>query len=161
MTATEYNKAVDLYADGLYRFVLKNIKDEDEARDIVQDTFEKVWMKTESIQAEKAKSYLFTTAYHAVIERSRKIKKFTSLEEQRHDSLVEQFAGFDVKKVLNEAVELLPADQKSVLMLRDYEGYSYKEIAEITSLSESQVKVYIFRARSFLKNYIISADNLV
>lgn len=161
MTATEYNKAVDFYADGLYRFVLKNIKDEDEARDIVQDTFEKVWMKAESIQAEKAKSYLFTTAYHAVIERSRKIKKFTSLEEQRHDSLVEQFAGFDVKKVLNEAVELLPADQKSVVLLRDYEGYSYKEIAEITSLSESQVKVYIFRARSFLKNYIVSADNLV
>lgn len=160
MTATEYNKAVDLYADGLYRFVLKNIKDEDDARDIVQDTFEKVWMKAETIQAEKAKSYLFTTAYHAVIERSNKIKRFSPIEE-KYGGVIEQFAAFDVKKILNEAVELLPADQKSVLLLRDYEGYSYKEIAEITSLSESQVKVYIFRARSFLKNYIVSADNLV
>ncbi|MFN4123099.1 MAG: RNA polymerase sigma factor [Flavobacteriales bacterium] len=160
MTATEYNKAVDLYADGLYRFVLKNIKDEDEARDIVQDTFEKVWMKAETIQADKAKPYLFTTAYHAVIERSNKIRLFSPIEDN-HESLIEQFAAFDVKKILNEAVELLPADQKSVLLLRDYEGYSYKEIAEITSLSESQVKVYIFRARSFLKNYIVSADNLV
>ncbi len=48
----------------------------------------------------------------------------------------------------------LPADQRSVILLRDYEGYSYREISEITGLSESQVKVYIFRARMFLKNFI-------
>ena len=44
--------------------------------------------------------------------------------------------------------------QKSVVLLRDYEGYSYAEIAEITDLSESQVKVYIFRARKTLQAYI-------
>ena len=44
--------------------------------------------------------------------------------------------------------------QKSVVLLRDYEGYNYAEIAEITGLSESQVKVYIFRARKALKEYI-------
>jgi RNA polymerase sigma-70 factor (ECF subfamily) len=41
-----------------------------------------------------------------------------------------------------------------VLLLRDYEGYDYAEIGQITGLNESQVKVYIFRARTFLKNYI-------
>jgi RNA polymerase sigma-70 factor (ECF subfamily) len=58
-------------------------------------------------------------------------------------------------------MELLPVDQKSALMLRDYEGYSYDEIAEITGLNESQVKVYIFRARSFLKKHLVCMENLV
>ena len=46
-------------------------------------------------------------------------------------------------------------------MLRDYEGYAYREIAEITGLSESQVKVYIYRARVFLKHYVGSMENVI
>jgi RNA polymerase sigma-70 factor (ECF subfamily) len=60
----------------------------------------------------------------------------------------------DLKEVLNRGLEQLPEIQKTVLLLRDYEGYNYAEIGAITGLSESQVKVYIFRARTFLKNYI-------
>ena len=60
----------------------------------------------------------------------------------------------DIKSVLSEALNKLPDIQKSVILLRDYEGYVYKEIGKITDLTESQVKVYIFRARAFLKNYI-------
>jgi len=48
MTSKEYNISVETYADGVYRFVLKNIKDEDKAKDIVQDTFEKLWVKAEN-----------------------------------------------------------------------------------------------------------------
>ena len=57
-------------------------------------------------------------------------------------------------QVLNEALDKLPEIQKSVVLLRDYEGYNYQEIAEITGLNESQVKVYIFRARVTLRAYI-------
>jgi len=73
----------------------------------------------------------------------------------------EQRPDFDLKKILNEAVALLPEDQRSVIMLRDYEGYSYDEIGQITGLKESQVKVYIFRARVFLKNYIVNTENVI
>jgi len=55
----------------------------------------------------------------------------------------------------------LPELQRMVLLLRDYEGYSYKEIGEMASLSESQVKVYIYRARVFLKKYIGKIEVLV
>ena len=51
--------------------------------------------------------------------------------------------------------------QRSVVMLRDYEGYPYDEIGEITGLSESQVKVYIFRARKALKQYIGKLEMVV
>ena len=60
----------------------------------------------------------------------------------------------DLKEVLDEALNRLPEVQRSVVLLRDYEGYSYEEIGEVTGLNESQVKVYIYRARVFLKNYI-------
>ncbi len=66
----------------------------------------------------------------------------------------------DLKEILNHAITRLPEDQKAVILLRDYEGYSYKEIAGITSLTESQVKVYIYRARVFLKNYIVKMENV-
>ena len=64
MTIGEYNTAVDAYADNLYRFILKNLKDATMAEDIIQDTFEKLWMKLEEVSALKVKSYLFTSAYH-------------------------------------------------------------------------------------------------
>ena len=67
----------------------------------------------------------------------------------------------DLKEILDEALDRLPEIQKSLILLRDYEGYSYEEIGEITGLSESQVKVYIFRGRMALKNYLVSIDNLV
>lgn len=60
----------------------------------------------------------------------------------------------DLSEILSDAVKLLPDIQRTVVLLRDYEGYSYKEIGDITELSEAQVKVYIYRARIFLKNYI-------
>jgi len=58
MNTADYNTCVDNHADGVYRFILKNMKDEDQARDVVQDAFEKMWLKVDEINPEKAKSYL-------------------------------------------------------------------------------------------------------
>lgn len=154
MNLSEYNTCVDQHADGVYRFVLKHIKDKDAAKDIVQDSFEKMWRKIESIDAAKSKTYLFTTAYHTLVDYTRKGSKqakFNEVDFNEH-SHTKQYS--DLKEVLNKGLELLPEIQKTVLLLRDYEGYDYAEIGEIAGLNESQVKVYIFRARTFLKNYI-------
>ena len=161
MTIAEFNQSVDLFSDAIYRFILKNMRDEDEARDIVQDTFEKVWLKSSEVSFEKSKSYLFTTAYRLMLERIKRKKRVTSIDSSLRIVAVNSTPEFDLKKVLNEAVERLPEDQRAVILLRDYEGYSYQEIGEITGLNESQVKVYIFRARLSLKNYIVNAENLV
>jgi RNA polymerase sigma factor (sigma-70 family) len=161
MTTAEFNKCVDLYADGMYRFVLKNIRDEDEAHDLVQDSFEKIWQKHAEVSFEKAKSYFFSTAYHAMIDRIRKKKRQADFEEVKPSDYSYSQPNFDVKKIVNEAVNQLPDIQKAVLLMRDYEGYSYEEIGEMTGLNESQVKVYIYRARVFLKEYIVSLENVV
>jgi len=161
MKVEEYNRSVDHYSDGLYRFILNNIKDMEKARDIIQDTFEKLWRKVDSVSYEKVKSYLFTTAYHTMIDLIRKEKWQTDLNNVNQEiySHSEQYS--DLNEILHEAIDKLPEDQRSVIMLRDYEGYSYNEIAEITGLSESQVKVYIYRGRMFLKNYIGKIESVV
>ncbi len=159
MTVAEFNKSDDQFSDNIYRFILKNMRDEDEARDVVQDTFEKVWLKASEVSFEKAKSYLFTTAYRIMLERIRKKKRQEPIDTSlRVVPATSKDPEFDLRRVLNEAIAKLPEDQRSVVMLRDYEGYSYEEIGQITGLNESQVKVYIFRARVFLKNYLVSAE---
>ena len=161
MTVEEYNKCVDLYSDGIYRFALKMLKNTELAQDNVQDSYEKLWVKHAEVDSTKVKSYLFTTSYNASVDTLRKEKRKMEYSNQLSDDSSTSNIYFDVSEVLNKAVELLPEIQKSVLLLRDYEGYSYEEIGEITSLNESQVKVYIYRARLSLKNYLVSIENLI
>jgi RNA polymerase sigma factor (sigma-70 family) len=161
MTAAQYNQCVDTYADGVYRFILKNIRDEEKARDIIQDSFEKMWIKVEEIAYEKAKSYLFTTAYHTMIDSIRRDRHQSELDDAALNTHSYRAEYTGLKQILEEAVARLPEIQRSVVLLRDYEGYSYQEIGEVTGLNESQVKVYIYRARTFLKNYIGSMDAVI
>ena len=161
MTVEEYNDSVDKYSDGLYRFVLKNIRNDEQAKDIIQETFEKLWVKISEVSAAKVKSYLFTTAYHTMIDVIRKESRKENFDSipPVEDIHTEQYS--DLQEVLSQAIEKLPEAQRSVILLRDYEGYSYSEISEITGLSEAQVKVYIYRGRVFLKNYIGSMESVI
>ena len=158
MTAKEYNISIDEYSDNIFRFALKHLRNEMSAKDIVQETFTKVWIKHEEVSFEKVKSYLFTTAYHAIVDWVRKEKRNGDFEHVSDTIRSEQIASCDLQEVLHEALNRLPEIQKTVVLLRDYEGYNYAEIAEITKLNESQVKVYIFRARKTLQEYIKDLD---
>lgn len=158
MTAKEYNHSVDQFADNIYRFVLKHIKNVDAAKDIVQETFAKVWVKRDDISYEKIKSYLFTTAHHTLIDVTRKEKyqeDVTTIDRVKFEGPVK---NMDLQKTLHDALDQLPEIQRTVILLRDYEGYDYGEIGEITNLTESQVKVYIFRARTRLKQILVSIE---
>lgn len=161
MTVKEYNHSVSNYSDNVYRFVLKNLRDEEKAKDIVQDAFEKVWHKRAEVNASKAKSYLFTTAYRCMIDSVRREKKQGNWTEVKESSLFQSQGQSDLSEVLEEALNRLPEIQRSLVLLRDYEGYDYKEIGEIANLSMSQVKVYIFRARKTLKEYLVSIENVI
>lgn len=161
MTRKEYNIAVDLHADGLYRFLLKSMNDSQAAKDVVQEVFAKLWEKHENVQFEKVKSYLFTAGYRTMIDEYRRNKKKANFEEVPETQYSHTRQYTDLKQILEKAVHLLPEDQRSAVLLRDYEGYSYQEIGEILNLSESQVKVYIFRARKFLQQYLKSIETVL
>lgn len=153
MTKKEYHNAVYELSDGLYRFALRLCRDESSAEDLVQDTFEKVWIKHEEISFGKVKSYLFTTLHNRFVDTSRKSKP-ASLEDQSTMNASYNSPNIDLNEILHNALNQLSEIQRSAVLLRDYEGYNYEEIGEILNLNSSQVKVYIFRARKQLQKII-------
>jgi len=161
MTEREYNECVSAYADNVYRFILKNLRHEDDSRDVVQTAFEKMWINREQVDAARSKSYLFTVAYHQMIDHIRKVKRIHLKEEFNENSSVQDRPANNLKKVLEEALSRLGETQRSLVLLKDYEGYSYEEIGKITGLSESQVKVYLHRARVQLKEYLVKIENVI
>lgn len=161
MTDREYNDCVTLYADNVYRFIVKNLRREDDARDVVQSAFEKLWRNRGGVDAAKSKSYLFTIAYHQMIDQLRKEKRVELRPEFREETMINERPASHLKKTLDAALARLNETQRSLVLLKDYEGYSYLEIGQITGLTESQVKVYLHRARLQLKNYLVSLENLI
>ena len=160
MTEKEYNLCVNQYADNVYRFIVKNLKHEEDARDIVQSAFEKMWRNRESVDNTKSKSYLFTVAYNQMIDHIRKVKRIELKDSFLEDGKSVEQGNSRMKQTLMEALNRLNETQKSLVMLKDYEGYSYEEIGEIMGLNSSQVKVYLHRARLALRSYLVSPENV-
>jgi RNA polymerase sigma factor (sigma-70 family) len=161
MTEREYNDCVTTYADNVYRFILKNLRHEEDARDVVQTAFEKMWRNREEVDAQKCKSYLFTVAYHQMIDHIRKVKRIQLREEFSDEIKIQHQPANNLKKILEEALGRLNETQRSLVLLKDYEGYSYEEIGQIMSLNPSQVKVYLHRARVQLKDYLVKMENVI
>ena len=161
MTEKEYNQCVNLFADNVFRFIFKNLGHQEDAKDVVQTAFEKLWINREQVENARSKSYLFTVAYHQMIDHIRKNKRIVLREDFASGGGTTSQHHNSAKKILEQALQKLNETQRSLVLLKDYEGYSYEEIGKITALSESQVKVYLHRARIQLKNYLVSAENVI
>ena len=98
MTENEYNQCVDLYADSVYRFILKNLRHEADAKDIVQGSFEKMWVNRDRVDHARSKNYLFTVAYHQMIDHIRKNKPISLREDFKEDSKITHESMPDIKK---------------------------------------------------------------
>ena len=161
MTEHDYNECVRLHADGVYRFIVKNLRHEEDARDVVQTAFEKLWRARVEVEWEKSKSYLFTIAYNGMIDHLRKVKRVQLKDEFREESRITNRQHNNTKAILERALSKLSETHRSLVLLKDYEGYSYEEIGRIMNLSESQVKVYLHRARLQLKDYLVKVENVI
>jgi RNA polymerase sigma factor (sigma-70 family) len=154
MTVKDYNRSVKEYGDHVFRFIYRSIKDRDRAGDIVQDTYEKLWRNVTEVEFTVVKSWLFTAAYHRMIDVIRKESRLVSVESYDESQLFAEENQADLNELLHSALKKLPPDQRSVILLRDYEGYSYKEIADITGQTEAQVKIHIFRGRVSMRSML-------
>jgi RNA polymerase sigma-70 factor (ECF subfamily) len=131
------------------------------AKDVVQDVFTKLWEKHEQVQFDKVKSYLFTAGYHTMIDAFRRNSIATSIEEVASANHAHEQHYSDLSEILDDAIKNLPENQRAAVLLRDYEGYSYREIGDMLQFSETQVKVYIYRARKFLQQYLKSVETVL
>jgi RNA polymerase sigma factor (sigma-70 family) len=152
---------VSQYANNVYRFIVKNLGHEEDAKDVVQSSFEKLWMNREQVDAARSKSYLFMIAYHQMIDHIRKSKRIHLSAEFNEETKIQNLPAPGAKSILQEALGRLNEIQRSLVMLKDYEGYSYEEIGEITGLNPSQVKVYLHRARVQLRTFIVKKENVL
>lgn len=152
---------MDLYSDNLFRFIVKNLEHAEDARDVVQNSFEILWKHCKDVPFEKAKSYLFTVGYHNMIDHVRKVKRITLVDQFKEEEKVADHKVHNAKEVIEKALSKLSEVQRSLILLKDYEGYSYEEIGEMMNLSPSQVKVYLHRARIHLKNYLVKMENVI
>jgi RNA polymerase sigma factor (sigma-70 family) len=160
MELNDYNACVQQWADALFRFACKCTGNEEDARDVVQNSFEVLWKKRDDVAMEKAKAFLFQVAYNQGIDNYRRQSRMVYREEVVHEGSYSHKSA-DLRKVLDRALERLDEQARSLILLKDYEGYRYEEIAQITGLSETQVKVYLHRARKTLKEYLVRVENII
>jgi RNA polymerase sigma factor (sigma-70 family) len=151
MTEKEYNMVVAELTNRVCRFADKMLMEREAAKDIAQEAFMALWQNRQKVEYSKAKSWLFTTSYRMAIAYSKRRSKHNG---EIGDLVMDSAPQPDIKKIIEESLLLLNDVQRSILLLRDMEGYNYAEIGEILALSESQVKVYLFRARTKIKEYI-------
>jgi RNA polymerase sigma factor (sigma-70 family) len=105
MTEREYNECVKTYADNVYRFIVKNLRHEEDARDVVQTAFEKMWRNRDEVDAQRSKSYLFTVAYHQMIDHIRKVKRIQLREEFSEASKIQDRPGQQPEKSIGRSPE--------------------------------------------------------
>ena len=149
----------DKYSPNLYAFGLKYLRSKDEAEELVQSVFLKLWENYRNLKKELSfKSYLFTIAYNEICKLFRKRnyqKKFIEYTmHEKFQSFTEIENGIDYQSVLKQVqqiVDKLPERQKSIFVKSRYEGKSTKEIAEEVGLSPGTVDNYISEALKFIR----------
>ena len=152
----------------LFRLALRITLNREEAEDVVQDTMIKVWNARDRWQElDSIEVYSLTIARNLSLDRIKKMdNQNDSLEEQNMERLdetsstpSERMIQKDKLNIVRNIINELPEKQRSCLQLRDIEGKSYKEIADILSITEDQVKVNIFRARQTVKQRFQQFDS--
>jgi RNA polymerase sigma-70 factor (ECF subfamily) len=147
MSEKEYKDIIERYSDEVYRYLAKNLQDIDKAKDIVQDSFLALWNNRDKVEKDKVKYWLFTTTHNNLLKQIRydKVRK-NQIQNETSTSL-----NSDNKQLLDYLLNQLNDKMRQCLMLKEWQGFSVKEIAEIMQISESDVKVNIFRAKLKLK----------
>ena len=151
--------------DKLFRLALRITFDRAEAEDIVQDTMIRVWNKRDEWpQFESIEAYCMTVARNLAIDRSQKKEaqnvgitseiEEVSVASGPYDKLV----GKERMQIIHRLINELPEKQRLIMQMRDIEGTSYKEIANVLNITEEQVKVNLFRARQKVKQQYTQID---
>ncbi|MGB0166195.1 MAG: RNA polymerase sigma factor [Luteibaculum sp.] len=152
MVAAEYNQCVDAYSDRLYRFVLKVGASRQVANELVKNCFTSLWQQKENIGTKEVRIFLFSAAFHAL----HKLAKTDPDKLRPEEEVI--YASQGIQRTLSEGLYTLHPVHRALLVLRDYEGSSYGELALISGLEETKVKSEIYIARKKLKRILIQSQ---
>jgi RNA polymerase sigma-70 factor (ECF subfamily) len=159
MTKDDFIICARQFTPNLLRFSKRVAGSAIESEDIVQECFEVLWKNRDKVEMKSAKSYLFSIAHKKIIDTFRADVKMQDMESISTELIGKQDETDD-QQLVQLALGQIPVIYKELLTLRDLESYSYKEIEEITHLTEAQVKVYLFRARKAIKEKILELETV-
>lgn len=153
--------------NNLYRLALRITCNNAEAEDVVQDTLIKVWNRRERWdEIESMEAFCMTICRNLALDKIKKMgNQHDSLDDNQQDRLsalnnpYEEMNQKDRIQLVRRIVDELPEKQRTCIQLRDFEGKSYKEVAEIMLISEDQVKINIFRGRQTIKQRFKELDD--
>ena len=154
---------VNKWADVLYRFACKSLGSRAAAQDAVQNAYESLWKNKERVEEGSAKAWLCKVVYRNGVDEYRRQSKLGNaaiLESDDQEDAGKKGGSF-LKKELDAALQKLDESSRMLVLLKDYEGYSYAEIAEITGLNVQQVKTYLHRSRKRLQHLLGKLENIL
>ncbi len=144
------------YRGRIYAYILRMIGDRDRADDIFQETFTRLYRSCLNSDQKvlRASSYIFTTARNRCLNAIRDRKNTTDVEDYHQIVYQPSFENVELAELVKTSLELLPDHYREAFVLREYDGLSYQEIAEITGQSLPSVKIHIFRAKKKLREIL-------
>ncbi|RYF97676.1 MAG: RNA polymerase sigma factor [Chitinophagaceae bacterium] len=165
MSLDDFNRKILTVKDKLYRFALKFIKDKQDAEDIVQDVLIKIWKQQNLVQ-----DLLNFDAWCMKLVRNQSLDRLKSSHyksshlkidpetESMGHSPYQHTESNNRMSIIRQLIQSLPDKQQEVLHLRDVEGFSYQEIADITEMEMNMIKVYLFRARNTIRTKLLNIE---
>ena len=166
MLLEEFKQMVLPFQNKLYRFALRLLGTNAEAEDVVQEVFIKAWDRREQLpEYSNVEAWCMRVTKNLSLDvlksKHRKFRMNKSEQEVQNPALTPdlQTEVNDVYSRIHQIMETLPEKQKLVIQLRDIEGYSYQEIAEMLEINLNQVKVNLFRARDKVRKRLIKAES--
>ena len=154
----------------LYRHAARIVGPGADAEDVVQDAFLSAWRSIRSFEGTSFRAWLFRIVTNRALDRMRARKRRPELPLEPADDvevtwaepaspgpdLADMAASQEALRVVEEALESVPAEQRAALLLRDVEGFAYEEIAFMTGVEIGTVKSRIHRARVAVRNTLIT-----
>ena len=162
-----FHTIADSVRDRLYRLALRMIGDDGEAEDVVQEVLLSGWQHCQKIEGlDNPPAWLLKMTHNRAIDKLRLRRTRTNNEgaaaERDHcpQTPHQLTETNDTLGHIHRLMQRLPAEQRSVLQLREVEGLSYLEISEATGLTMASVKVYLHRGRARLRELLVN-ENIV
>lgn len=148
-----FHELYSRHAEDVYRFAHWLTGNPDDARDITSETFARVWTAAEEPRLESVKAYLFAIARNLYRKQWRRASRLEALDEAMPDPAAppdEAAGNQDEFRRTMAAVQALPENHRTALLMRAQDELSYEDIASVTGLSVAAAKVRVFRARAKL-----------
>ena len=162
MTRAEYNSNIKFWSGNVFRFAVWSCGDRMRGEDATQEAFARLWEQKEQVAVEKGLGFLLTVARRYIVDCFRHDNVVSKAHEEIAQTAETQTTGSSADEGMSDemfnALAKLPEVQRSIMQLRDVEGFSYKEIAKMLELSEQQVQVYLFRARTSMKKMLMNSN---